>query len=131
MILDASAVVAILLREPGHERLIAAIGEAPAVGIGAPTLVESGFVVAARLGPEARDLAATLVREAEVEVVPFAEDHVIVAVDAFVRYGRGRHRANLNFGDCLAYAVAVLAGRPLLFLGDAFRHTDVIAALPE
>lgn len=129
MILDASAVVAILLREPGFEPLLAAIGEATAVGIGAPTLVESGIVVAARLGPGARDLAATMIREAEVEVIPFAEDHGIVAVDAFLRYGKGRHRANLNFGDCLSYAVAVLAARPLLFVGEDFRHTDIPAVL--
>ena len=129
MILDASAVVAILLKEPGFEPLIAAIGEAAAVGIGAPTLVESGIVVAARLGPGARDLAATMIREAEIEVIPFAEDHGILAVDAFLRYGKGRHRANLSFGDCLSYAVAVLASRPLLFIGGDFRHTDVRAAL--
>jgi ribonuclease VapC len=128
VILDASAVIAILLQEPGFEDLVEAIGQVPAVGIGAPTLVESGIVVAARLGPRARDLAAAMVREAEVEVIPFAEDHGIVAVDAYLRFGKGRHRANLNFGDCLAYAVAVLADRPLLFVGDDFRHTDVRAA---
>ncbi len=103
--------------------------DASAVGIGAPTLVESGIVVAARLGPGARDLAATMIREAEIEVIPFAEDHGIVAVDAFLRYGKGRHRANLNFGDCLSYAVAVLAARPLLFVGEDFRHTDIPAVL--
>jgi ribonuclease VapC len=128
VILDASAIIAMLLREPGFEDLVEAIGQAPAVGIGAPTLVESGIVVAARLGPKARDLAAAMVREAEVEVIPFAEDHGIVAVDAYLRYGKGRHRANLNFGDCLAYAVAMLADRPLLFVGDDFRHTDVRVA---
>ena len=129
MILDASAVVAILLREPGFEHLVDAIGQSPAVGIGAPTLVESGIVVATRLGPNARDLAAAMIREAEVDVIPFAEDHGIVAVDAFLRYGKGRHRANLDFGDCLSYAIATLAARPLLFVGDDFRHTDVTAAL--
>ena len=128
MILDASAVLAILLKEPGFEDLLDAIGRAPAVAIGAPTLVESGIVVAARLGPKARDLAAGMVREAEVEVIPFAEDHGVVAVDAFLRYGKGRHRANLNFGDCLSYAVATLAARPLLFVGEDFRYTDIVAA---
>lgn len=128
MILDASAVVAILLKEPGFEPLVDAIGRAPAVAIGAPTLVESGMVISARLGPKARDLAAAMVREAEVEVIPFADDHGVVAIDAFLRYGKGRHRANLNFGDCLSYAVATLAARPLLFVGDDFRYTDVEAA---
>ena len=129
MILDASAVVAILLREPGFQELVDAIGGAPAVAIGAPTLDESGLVVSARLGPKARDLAATMVREAAVDVIPFSEDHGVVAVDAFLRFGKGRHRANLNFGDCLSYAVAILAARPLLVVGDDFRHTDVEAAL--
>ena len=118
-----------LLREPGFERLVAAIGEATAVAIGAPTLVESGIVVASRLGPGARDLAATMIREAEVEVIPFAEDHGVVAVDAFLRFGKGRHRANLSFGDCLSHAVAVLAARPLLFVGEDFRHTDIASVL--
>ena len=130
MILDASAVIAILFREPGFERLVDAIGAAGPVGVGAPTLVEVGIVVSARLGPKARDLAATMIREAEAEVIPFAEDHGIVAVDAFLRYGKGRHRANLNFGDCLSYAVATLAARPLLFTGDDFRYTDIEAAIP-
>ncbi len=125
MILDASAVLAILFRERGYQELLDAIGQASIVGIGAPTLVECGIVTAARLGPEARDLAAAMIREAGVDVIPFADDHGVVAVDAFLRYGKGRHRANLNFGDCLAYAVAVLAGRPLLYVGDDFRHTDV------
>ncbi|MDX2059531.1 MAG: type II toxin-antitoxin system VapC family toxin [Gemmatimonadales bacterium] len=128
MILDASAVIAILLKEPGCDQLIDLIGRAPAVGIGAPTLVECGIVVSARLGPKARDLAAAMIREAEVDVVPFADDHGVVAVDAFLRYGKGRHRANLNFGDCLSYAVATLAARPLLFVGEDFRHTDIEAA---
>lgn len=129
MILDASAVIGILLKEPGWERLVETVGRAPVVGIGAPTLVESGLVLTARLGPKARDLAVSLIREAEVEVIPFADDHGVVAVDAYVRYGKGRHRANLNFGDCLSYAVAILAARPLLFVGDDFRHTDVESAL--
>ena len=129
MILDSSAVIAILLREPGHERLLEALGGAAVAGIGAPTLVESGMVVSARLGVEARDLAAAMMREGGIEVIPFTEDHGIVAVDAFLRYGKGRHPANLNFGDCMAYAVATLNDWPLLFVGDGFRHTDVAAAL--
>lgn len=61
-------------------------------------------------------------------MTPFADDHGVVAVDAFLRFGKGRHRANLNFGDCLSYAVATLAARPLLFAGEDFRHTDIEAA---
>ena len=128
MILDASAVVAILLKEPGYADLMELIGNAPDVAIGAPTLVESSIVVTGRIGPRARDLAATMVHEGRIDVIAFSEDHSIVATDAFLRYGKGRHRANLTFGNCMAYAVACLANRPLLFLGDDFRHTDVAAA---
>ncbi|MGE0552770.1 MAG: type II toxin-antitoxin system VapC family toxin [Gemmatimonadales bacterium] len=62
-------------------------------------------------------------------MILLADDHGVVAVDAYVRYGKGRHHANLNFGDCLSYAVAILAARALLFVGDDFRHTDVVPAL--
>lgn len=72
--------------------------------------------------------SAAMIRAAGVDVTPFADDHGVVAVDAFLRYGKGRHRANLNFGDCLSYAVATLAARPLLFVGEDFRHTDIEAA---
>ena len=75
MILDASAVVAILLREPGYLDLLEAIRTAPKVAIGAPTLVESSMVVTARLGPHSRDLAATMMREGGIDVLPFSEDH--------------------------------------------------------
>lgn len=128
MILDSSAVVAVLLKEPGYEDLLRAIDSADRVAIGAPTVVESAMVVTARLGPKARDLAAMMIREGGIGVVSFLEDHGIVALDAFLRYGKGRHKAALNFGDCMAYAVATLADEPLLFVGDDFRHTDIRAA---
>ncbi|MFN0180329.1 MAG: type II toxin-antitoxin system VapC family toxin [Gemmatimonadales bacterium] len=129
MILDSSAIVAILLREPGYERLLDAIGAADTVSIGAPTVVESGMVVSSRLGESARDLTATMLREGGIGVVSFLEDHGIVALDAFLRYGKGRHQANLNFGDCIAYAVATLADEPLLFVCEDFRLTDIRPAL--
>jgi len=64
-------------------------------------------------------------REAEVEVIPFTRDHYDVALDAFARFGRGRHAAGLNFGDCLTYAVARISGMPLLFTGGDFSKTDL------
>jgi ribonuclease VapC len=71
----------------------------------------------------------TLLQELGVTVVPFGEHEWHVATDAFAKYGRGRHKAGLNFGDCLAYATAASAREPLLFVGNDFRHTDIEAAL--
>lgn len=129
MILDSSAVVAVALEEPGYERLLGAMSAATALGIGAPTLVETTIVLSARLGRDARGLASRLVLEGDIAVVPFTEAHFGTALDAWLRFGRGRHPAALNFGDCLAYATARVAGEPLLFTGADFAGTDIAAAL--
>lgn len=128
MILDSSAVVAIFFREPGYEDLVQKLANTEQVGIGAPTVVESGIVLSARLGRDARGLLARFLEEAKVSVIPFTEAHYGTALGAWLRYGRGRHAAGLNFGDCLAYAVAKLAGMPLLCVGDDFRQTDLALA---
>lgn len=128
MILDASAVIALALREPGYERLMEAIGSARSVGIGAPTLVETSIVLSARLGADARGMLGRFLLEGDIAVVPFTEAHFGTAVQAWLTYGRGRHPAKLNFGDCLAYATARVAGEPLLFTGDDFAVTDVETA---
>jgi len=129
MTLDSSALIAILFAEPGYLELVDAILEADIVRIGAPTLVETGMVLAGRRGtPAGRELDA-LVRELGVTIVPFGEAEWHRAVDASNRYGRGRHAAGLNFGDCLAYATAAAAGDTLLFVGKDFRKTDIHAAL--
>jgi len=125
MILDSSAVVAVLFREPDAERLIDRITAAPAVGIGAPTLVETTIVASHRLGRDARGLLARFLDEAVVTVIPFGDAHASAAADAWLRYGRGRHPAALNYGDCLAYAIAKVANQPLLFIGNDFRATDI------
>jgi ribonuclease VapC len=129
VILDSSAVVAILLHERGHERLLDALVADAVVGIGAPTAAESALVIAARLGPRARPLVAEFIREGGIEVLPFREEHTAAALDAYLRYGKGRHKAALNFGDCLAYATAYVAQQPLLFVGDDFAKTDIEPAL--
>jgi ribonuclease VapC len=125
MILDSSAVVAVALREPGADRVLAAMSAAPALGIGAPTLVETTIVLSARLGRDARGLVGRFVLEAEVAVVPFTDAHFGTALEAWLRFGRGRHPAGLNFGDCLAYATARVAGEPLLYTGTDFARTDL------
>jgi ribonuclease VapC len=126
--LDSSALVAILFAEPGHLDLVDRILEADHVRIAAPTLVEASLVVAGRRrSPELRDVEE-LVRELGVAVVPFGEREWRAAVDAFLRFGRGHHKAALNFGDCFAYAAAVTANDSLLFVGDDFALTDVTPA---
>ena len=125
MIADSSALLAIVFREPGCESLIERLRSAPAVAAGAPTLAETGVVLAARLGAAADGLLERLLDEFEIQEVPFGEVHWREAVDAFRRYGRGRHPASLNFGDCLTYAAASLTGEPLLFTGEDFARTDL------
>ena len=125
MVLDSSAIVAIHLREPGYDRLIEAIDKAEVVVVGVPTLLETVMVLTTRLGRDSRPLVEAFLRRAEAEVVAFREEHLEVATTVFLRFGRGRHPAALNFGDCMSYAVASVAGMPLLFVGDDFTRTDI------
>ena len=127
MILDTSAVVAILLKEPGFEELLLSITDHD-VAIGTATLSETAIVLSSRLRRDARPVLARFLAEASIAIVPFGEAHYSAATDAWLRFGKGRHPASLNFGDCLSYAVAKLADEPLLFVGDDFGRTDV--ALP-
>jgi len=125
VIVDSSAVVAVLLRQPGYEPMLERLAAAPGAGIGTPTLAETGIVLTARMGDRARTLLARFVDEADLVAVPFGDEHWPVAIDAYARFGRRRHPAGLNFGDCLTYATARLAGEPLLCLGDDFAKTDL------
>ncbi len=128
LILDSSAILAVMLAEPGFDRILDRIGAAERVGIGAPTALEAAIVLSARWRLDARRLLLDFLREAEAEVVPFGVEHFEAALDAFLKYGKGRHPAALNFGDCLAYAVAEVAGLPLLFTGNDFAKTDIASA---
>jgi ribonuclease VapC len=130
VIVDSSALVAIVLMEPDHQMLVDYLARAPVVGVGAPTLAETGIVLTARLGVAGRSLLARLLYEAGAETMPYTAAHWPVAVDAFTRYGKGRHPAALNFGDCLTYATCRLAGRPLLCTGDDFPQTDLHVVVP-
>jgi ribonuclease VapC len=125
VIVDSSAVIAILLKETGWESLVDHLTAASRAAIAAPTLVETGIVLAARLGIPGKSVLARFVQEAELTVVPFTDQHWPVAVAAYLRFGKGRHPAALNFGDCFAYAVSQVAGEPLLCLGDDFARTDL------
>ena len=132
MTVDTSALIAVLFAEPGYLDLVDAMLEADMLRVGAPTLVETCLVATGRQrrtpGGVSDSLVTGLITELGATVVPFGEAEWRRAADAFVRYGRGRHKASLNFGDCLAYATAAVAGDSLLFVGDDFGHTDLPVA---
>ncbi len=129
MILDTSALVAVMLREPGSELLLRKMAATHGkLAIGTASLVEAGVVLSARMGEDARGRIARVLDEAQIAVLPLTESHYAVAVDAWLRYGKGRHPAALNFGDCLSYATAVIAAEPLLCIGDDFAKTDCVLA---
>ena len=128
MTLDSSALIAILFGEHGHLDLVDRILAAEHVRVGAPTVVETAVVFAGRRRAKAGGEVEGLLRELGVTVVPFGEPEWHAAAGAFHKFGRGRHAAALNFGDCLAYASAVAVNDSLLFVGDDFGKTDVTPA---
>jgi ribonuclease VapC len=128
LILDSSAVVSVLRGEEGYRRLVVAMESAGAIAIGAPTLFETGMVAIGRFGPAGLPLLDRFLVDWQVEVKNFGSDHWLTAVGAFARFGKGRHPARLNLGDCMTYATARLAEMPLLFTGEDFAMTDLEAA---
>lgn len=130
MIVDTSAVVAILKREPGWEAVERTLADASTARMSAGTSLELGLVVDQARSAELSRLLDTLLRDWDVVVEPVTAEHARVAREAYRDYGRGSgHRARLNFGDCFAYALASLTGEPLLFVGDDFAATDLTPAL--
>lgn len=128
MILETSALVAILRRESDAPRLTLRISEAVRIVVPAPVLLEASMVMAGQVGPEGLALIDAYLARIAAEVLPFTATHAAAARDAFLRYGKGRHPAALNFGDCMSYAVAKVEGLPLLYVGDDFGRTDLVAA---
>jgi ribonuclease VapC len=130
MVLDTSAVLAILGGEPQMRPLVEAIEQAATRRLSAANFVEASIVLEARHGAEGvRDLDRFLATAA-IECVPLDLPQARLARDAFRQFGKGRHAAALNFGDCFAYALARSRGEPLLFTGEDFSRTDVAVALP-
>ncbi|CAA9322381.1 MAG: hypothetical protein AVDCRST_MAG68-1924 [uncultured Gemmatimonadetes bacterium] len=128
MVIDTSALVAILLSEPEAARMGRAIAEASSPVVGAPTLVEAAAVLMGRLGPGGEVLLDALLHRLKIEVVPMTATAADAARRAYARYGKGVGRPGvLNFGDCLSYGVAADRGVPLLFKGDDFPRTDISA----
>jgi ribonuclease VapC len=98
--------------------------------LSAAGFVETSIIVESRGGPDARRFLEALLRRAAVSIEPVTAEQAVLAREGFSDYGKGRHPASLNFGDCFSYALAKATGEPLLFKGDDFRKTDIIPALP-
>ncbi len=125
MVIDTSALVAILRNEPERPMFIEALEATDSRRMSTATFVEISMVIEAKRGAEGlRDLDLFLAT-AGVDLVAVDSEQAHVGRRAFSRFGRGRHRAALNYGDCFSYALAMVVGEPLLFKGDDFGHTDV------
>ena len=128
MILDTSALVAILYREPEAESFTQIIHAADLCRISVANHVELAMVIERQLGPDAMRQAEMFFRRAGIVIEPVTLEHGELARQAFLDFGKGRHRAGLNFGDCFAYALAKATGEPLLYKGNDFAQTDVECA---
>jgi ribonuclease VapC len=128
VILDTSALVAILYREPEAAAFAQRIHDADLCRISVASYVELSMVIELQLGPEGMRPAEAFLRRAGVAVEPVTLDQGELARQAFLDFGKGRHKAGLNFGDCFSYALAKAMGEPLLFKGNDFAETDILAA---
>lgn len=129
MIVDSSALVAIMYVEEGADAFVRAIREAEASRISAATFVETSLVVEKGSGDSGIRQLDGFMRSAGIVIEPFTEEQALVARQAFSDYGKGRSPAGLNFGDCFSYALAKVSGEPLLFKGADFRKTDIRPAI--
>ncbi len=125
MVIETSALIAMLLNEPERAQFVAAIDRDPVRLISAVSKFEAGMVMIGRLGFEGAAKLDTLMNDMAAEIMPFTDHHAMIAREAFLRYGKGRHPAGLNFGDCASYALAIAEAEPLLFKGTDFGATDV------
>lgn len=129
MIVDTSALIAVLYQEPDAARFERLLARADVCRISAGNLVELSIVVQGQFGPALMLQAQALLRDLKVHIEPVTAEQAWLAHQAFCDFGRGKHPAGLNFGDCFAYALAKDLREPLLFKGDDFAQTDVESAL--
>ncbi len=128
MIIDTSAVIAILAGEPDAAHYAQLIEQDPTPRIGTPALLEASIVLTRWFGETAEAALDAFVRESGAEIVAFDLPQLRAAQEAYRRFGKGRHAAALNFGDCMSYALARVCDEALLFKGEDFVHTDIQAA---
>ena len=129
MVIDTSAILAILLRESDAEQMTKAIRDSRTRLVPALVLLEASIVLLARHGEPGWRMLDEFRVAAALDIIAFDGPRMLVAREAFRRFGKGRHRANLNFGDCVSYASAISEAMPLLFKGNDFRLTDIEAAI--
>ncbi len=127
IVVDTSAIVAVLFAEPGGNEIERRLREEPSV-MSAATRVELGIVIEAKTGPAGTQLLEELLGRSQVEVIPVDAELAAEALVCWRRFGKGRHPAGLNFGDVFSYALSRQLGQPLLFVGNDFSHTDVEVA---
>lgn len=125
MIIDTSAIVTVLLKESGFEAVRRQFAQSGDKKIGAPTKLEAGTVLMGRYGVRGKTVLERFLQENDIRTISFTDEHAEIALDAFNRFGKGRHKASLNYGDCLTYATAYIAREPLLCIGEDFIHTDL------
>ncbi|MBS7707795.1 type II toxin-antitoxin system VapC family toxin [Chelatococcus asaccharovorans] len=128
MIIDTSAIVAILYREDEAKDFVQRIHDADVIRISVANHVELSMVIENQLGPEGMRQAEAFFRRAGITIEPVTIEHGELARQALLDFGKGRHKAGLNYGDCFAYALAKATGEPLLFKGNDFSQTDIAAA---
>jgi ribonuclease VapC len=127
MIVDSSAIIAVLRNEPDAAAISAALQQAPICRMSAVTYVEAAVVTDSNRNPVLSRRFDDLLRDVKMHVESVSLEHARIARQTYRDFGKGRHKAGLNFGDCFAYALAKDFDEPLLFKGDDFRHTDVEA----
>jgi ribonuclease VapC len=130
LVVGTSAAVAVILGEPGSAELAAHLEDALARLMSAAIRVELGIVIEARLWPVGQDVVDRFLRDAKIDIVPVDTDLAARAMSGWRRYGKGRHPAGLNFGDCFTYALAERTGHPVLCTGDDFVATDITVVRP-
>ena len=130
MVIDSSAILAILQNEPERHAFNVAIAAADQRSLSAASLVELSIVIGARYGADAQNDLDGFLHAAQIEIISVDRGQAELARLAFTQFGKGQHRAALNFGDCFSYALAKWLDQPLLFKGDDFCHTDLVLATP-
>lgn len=125
MVIDPAAILAIIFAEPEGKTLLDLINQSSNIFLSAPGYVEASIVLSVRYGESAIEDLALLLDELEIEIVPFSPEQAKLASEAFLKFGKGRHPAKLNMGDCFSYALSKAMGHPLLFKGNDFIQTDI------
>jgi ribonuclease VapC len=129
VVIDTSAIIAIFNNEPEAPAFSKYIERAPQCYVCTASVLEAQMVLSRTIRDGGADVLDKFLAEYGIEIMPFGEAELALARTAFLRYGKGRDKAGLNFGDCMAYALAKSLGVPLLFKGDDFAQTDVVSAV--